>query len=80
MRNLPKQLVRVGHLARGMLVVQRLWANCPLPVLILLGVSMLTNSYLYSFSGALIASSLFNTKAIAQRHSLPQTELSPAHA
>lgn len=65
-----------------LLVGLRLWANCPLPVLILLGVSMLTNSYLYSFSGALIASSLFNTKAIAQRHrhNLPESELSPAHA
>ena len=62
------------------LVVGRLYSNCTWPVLILLGVSMLTNSYLYSFSGALIASSLFNSKVIAQRHRLTQPQLSPAHA
>ncbi|NNE93512.1 MAG: hypothetical protein HKN23_17840 [Verrucomicrobiales bacterium] len=45
-----------------LLVGLRLFANCRLPVLVLLGLCMLTNSYLYSFSGALIASSLFNPK------------------
>ncbi len=43
-----------------LLIGLRLWANCGKSVLFLLGVCMLTNSYLYSFSGALIASSLFN--------------------
>lgn len=47
-----------------LLVGLRLFANCRFPVLILLGICMLTNSYLYSFSGALIASSLFNPKPI----------------
>lgn len=41
------------------LVGLRLWVNCSYPLLILLAICMLTNSYLYSFSGALLASSLF---------------------
>lgn len=55
-----------------LLIALRLIANCSLPVLILLGVCMLTNSYLYSFSGALIASSLFNSK--------PKPELQASNA
>lgn len=50
------------------LVIFRLWKVCSLPVIILLAVGMLTNSYLYSFSGALIASRLFNP---------PDEQLSP---
>ena len=63
-----------------LLVILRLRANCGAPVLILLGVSMLTNSYLYSFSGALLASSLFNSKAGVELKPATESELSPAHA
>ncbi|MEM1441140.1 MAG: hypothetical protein AAGF67_02280 [Verrucomicrobiota bacterium] len=41
-------------------VCLRLWRVCPVPVIILLTIGMVTNSYLYSFSGALIASGLFH--------------------
>lgn len=47
----------------GLVIVGlRLWKICPWPVLVLLGVGMMTNSYLYSFSGALLASGLFQSK------------------
>ncbi|MEM6279265.1 MAG: hypothetical protein AAF733_07290 [Verrucomicrobiota bacterium] len=47
----------------GLLIVGlRLWKVCPIPVLALLVIGMLTNSYLYSFSGALIASGLFHPR------------------
>lgn len=46
------------------IVVARLTTVCSKPVLILLGIGMITNSYLYSFSGALIASGLFNPKPL----------------
>lgn len=44
------------------LVGIRLWKVCPLPVIALMAIGMLTNSYLYSFSGALLASGLFHPK------------------
>lgn len=51
-----------------LIVVARLTSVCSRPVLILLGIGMLTNSYLYSFSGALIASGLFNPKPLETSH------------
>jgi len=60
-----------------LLVGLRLWANCPRPVLVLLGICMLTNSYLYSFSGALIASSLFNPVPKRKRQGEKETESIP---
>ncbi len=60
-----------------LLVGLRLWANCPRPVLVLLVVCMLTNSYLYSFSGALIASSLFNPIPKRKRAGEKETESIP---
>ncbi|MAS96274.1 MAG: hypothetical protein CMO55_23980 [Verrucomicrobiales bacterium] len=46
------------------IVVARLTTVCSKPVLLLLAIGMITNSYLYSFSGALIASGLFNPKPL----------------
>ncbi|GEM_PF-1694910 len=60
-----------------LLVGLRLWITCPRPVLVLLGVCMITNSYLYSFSGALIASSLFNQIPKRRRESEEETESLP---
>ena len=62
------------------LVALRLWANCSAPVLLLLGVCMVTNSYLYSFSGALIASSLFNPKPVKEPRRLPALQPALQHA
>jgi hypothetical protein len=45
-----------------LLIILRLRANCSGSVLFLLAVCMMTNSYLYAFSGALVASSIFNPK------------------
>lgn len=63
------------------LVCLRLWANCSLPVLVLLAVCMTTNSYLYSFSGALVASSLFNAPALSRAgaRSAPAGAISQPH-
>lgn len=63
-----------------LLVGLRLWINCPRPVLILLGICMLTNSYLYSFSGALIASSLFNPSPKRIRGEEKESEPIPDNA
>ena len=60
LHNEPLRILSDFGLIGLLLVVLRLCANCPKPVLVMLGISMLTNSYLYSFSGALIASRLFN--------------------
>lgn len=66
------------------LVLVRMFANCKGPVLILLGVCMMTNAYIYSFSGALIASSLFNQRPLRLRKKktahLTQERLKPYHA
>jgi len=80
LHNEPLRILCDFGLVGLLLVVLRLCANCSLPMLFLLGVSMLTNSYLYSFSGALIASSLFNTKVYVAHQSRLKTQLYPAHA
>lgn len=81
LHNEPLRILCDFGLVGLLLVVLRLCANCSLPVLILLGVCMMTNSYLYSFSGALIASSLLRTRAVAQqRRPVLEPELSAAHA
>lgn len=49
-------------------VVARLTSVCSRPVILLLGIGMVTNSYLYSFSGALLASGLFNPKPPSRPH------------
>lgn len=56
------------------LIGMRLWITCPKPVLVLLAVCMITNSYLYSFSGALIASSLFNPSPNRKRKTAKEEE------
>lgn len=64
LHNEPLRLLCDYGLVGLALVCLRLWRNCsrPVPVLLMLAACMMTNSYLYSFSGALIASSLFNTR------------------
>ncbi len=62
LHNEPLRILTDFGMVGLLLIVARLWANCSGPVLFLLGVCMLTNSYIYSFSGALIASTLFNPK------------------
>jgi len=49
-------------------VAARLVTVCPKPMILLLAIGMLTNSYLYSFSGALLASGLFNPKPPGASH------------
>ncbi len=56
-----------------LLVGLQLWRNCPLPLLFLICVCMLTNTFVYNFSGVLIASTIFNQTALAaSRPSKPQ--------
>lgn len=62
LHNEPLRLLCDYGLAGLLLVSWMLWKNCTKPVLIMLAVCMTTNSYVYSFSGALIASSFFITK------------------
>lgn len=64
-----------------LLVILRLRANCSMPVLVLLAICMVTNSYLYAFSGALVASSLFNPNP-KRRATAPEpaTAVTPAYA
>ncbi|MDF1862223.1 MAG: hypothetical protein P1U87_18550 [Verrucomicrobiales bacterium] len=59
------------------LIGLRLWVTCPRSVLILLGICMMTNSYLYSFSGALIASSLFNPSPKRKRAAEGAPQIAP---
>lgn len=59
----------------GLLLIGfRLWVTCPRPVLILLAICMVTNSYLYSFSGALVASSLFNSIPNRKRRPIDEAD------
>lgn len=62
LHNEPLRILCDFGLVGLFLVGLRLWTNCPGPFLVLLGICLMTNSYLYSFSGALIASSLFLPK------------------
>ncbi len=80
LHNEPLRILCDFGLVGLLLIVLRLCANCSIPVLILLGISMMTNSYLYSFSGALIASSLFNAKVKVAHESTAKAQLYPAHA
>ncbi|MEM0895887.1 MAG: hypothetical protein AAGJ79_03300 [Verrucomicrobiota bacterium] len=62
LHNEPLRVLCDFGLVGLLLVCLRLFSYCTTPVLLLLGICMVTNSYLYSFSGALVASGLFNVK------------------
>ncbi|MDF1812605.1 MAG: hypothetical protein P1V20_10330 [Verrucomicrobiales bacterium] len=60
------------------LVGMQLWRNCSIPLLILLVVCMMTNTHIYNFSGALLASTIFNGGRARSR--APQKLNEPVYA